>query len=141
VKEGHPLPFFAFLPAAADVAPLPAAAKMMAERSVAAAAIGAGTGKDGRITKGDVLDFLARPTAAPAPSAPAARAPRSAEAGEERVKMTRLRRTIAARLKVAQNLLLKAYVESHAPALLRLAGAFSVSGMLPKRPPAAFWKA
>lgn len=88
----------------ADVAPLPAAAKMMAERSVAAAAIGAGTGKDGRITKGDVLDFLARPAAAPATaSAPAARAPRSAEEGEERVKMTRLRRTIAARLKEAQN--------------------------------------
>jgi 2-oxoglutarate dehydrogenase E2 component (dihydrolipoamide succinyltransferase) len=75
---------------------------MMAERGVAAAAVGAGSGKDGRITKGDVLDFLARPVAAPA-AAPAAKAPRALEAGEERVKMTRLRRTIAARLKEAQN--------------------------------------
>jgi len=85
-------------------APLPAAAKMMEERQVGPAQIGAGTGtgKDGRITKGDVLDFLARP--APVAAVPAApKAPRSAQEGEERVKMTRLRRTIAARLKEAQN--------------------------------------
>jgi len=83
-------------------APLPAAAKMMEDRQVGAAQIGAGTGKDGRITKGDVLDFLARP--APVAAVPAApKAPRSAQEGEERVKMTRLRRTIAARLKEAQN--------------------------------------
>ncbi len=88
--------------APAAVAPLPAAAKMMAEKSVAADAMGVGTGKDGRITKGDVLAFLDRPAPAPAP-APAAKAPRPAEAREERVKMTRLRRTIAARLKEAQN--------------------------------------
>jgi 2-oxoglutarate dehydrogenase E2 component (dihydrolipoamide succinyltransferase) len=88
--------------AAPGVAPLPAAAKMMAETGASAAAIGAGTGKDGRITKGDVLDYLARPApAAAAPSAPKpARAP---EEGEERVKMTRLRATIARRLKEAQN--------------------------------------
>jgi 2-oxoglutarate dehydrogenase E2 component (dihydrolipoamide succinyltransferase) len=84
-------------------APFPSAAKIMQEQLVAAAAIGAGSGKDGRITKGDVIDFLARP-AAPAPAAPAAvRAPRAPDAREERVKMTRLRRTIAARLKEAQN--------------------------------------
>jgi 2-oxoglutarate dehydrogenase E2 component (dihydrolipoamide succinyltransferase) len=83
-------------------APLPAAAKMMAEKGATAEAIGAGTGKDGRITKGDVLDYLARP--APAATAPAApKAPRALEAGEERVKMTRLRATIARRLKEAQN--------------------------------------
>ena len=89
---------------AADVghAPLPAAAKMMAEQGVSAAAVGLGTGKDGRVTKGDVLDFLARPAAAPAVAA-APRAARAPEEGEERVKMTRLRRTIAARLKDAQN--------------------------------------
>jgi 2-oxoglutarate dehydrogenase E2 component (dihydrolipoamide succinyltransferase) len=86
-------------------APFPSAAKIMQEQHVAAAAIGAGSGKDGRITKGDVIDFLARPAApAPAPAAPAAvRAPRAPDAREERVKMTRLRRTIAARLKEAQN--------------------------------------
>jgi len=83
-------------------APLPAAAKMMAETGASAAAMGAGTGKDGRITKGDVLAYLAQPAAAPAP-APAARVSRPPEAGEERVKMTRLRATIARRLKEAQN--------------------------------------
>jgi 2-oxoglutarate dehydrogenase E2 component (dihydrolipoamide succinyltransferase) len=88
--------------AASGHAPLPAAAKMIAETGASAAAMGAGTGKDGRITKGDVLAYLAQPTAAPAP-APAARASRPPEAGEERVKMTRLRATIARRLKEAQN--------------------------------------
>jgi 2-oxoglutarate dehydrogenase E2 component (dihydrolipoamide succinyltransferase) len=90
-------------PAAAQAAaPLPAAAKMMAETGATAAAVGTGTGKDGRITKGDVLDYLARP--APAAAAPAAPRPaRAPESGEERVKMTRLRATIARRLKEAQN--------------------------------------
>jgi 2-oxoglutarate dehydrogenase E2 component (dihydrolipoamide succinyltransferase) len=97
----------ASVPAPAPVAesgyaPLPAAAKMMTEQGVSAAAVGLGTGKDGRVTKGDVLDFLARPAAAPAVTA-APKAARAPEEGEERVKMTRLRRTIAARLKDAQN--------------------------------------
>ena len=83
-------------------APLPAAAKLLADNKASVADVGPGTGKDGRITKGDVLDFLNRP--APALSAPpAAKAPREDEPREERVKMTRLRRTIAARLKEAQN--------------------------------------
>jgi 2-oxoglutarate dehydrogenase E2 component (dihydrolipoamide succinyltransferase) len=93
----------------ADVAahaPMPSAAKMMLERGFQPVEIGVGTGKDGRITKGDVLDFISRP-AAPAVSTPAAasapKAARAPEGGEERVKMTRLRRTIAARLKEAQN--------------------------------------
>jgi 2-oxoglutarate dehydrogenase E2 component (dihydrolipoamide succinyltransferase) len=82
--------------------PLPAAAKMMAEKGITAEQIGNGSAKDGRIAKGDVLDFLSRPAPQQAPT-PAARAPRAPEEGEERVKMTRLRRTIAARLKEAQN--------------------------------------
>jgi 2-oxoglutarate dehydrogenase E2 component (dihydrolipoamide succinyltransferase) len=83
-------------------APLPAAAKMIEEQQIPADAIGTGTGKDGRITKGDVLEFLARPApAAPAPAAP--RPARVDEPREQRVKMTRLRRTIALRLKEAQN--------------------------------------
>ncbi len=89
----------------ADVAahaPLPAAAKLIEEQHLSAVDIGEGSGKDGRITKGDVLQFLNRPAPA-APPAPAARAPRSEEPREQRVRMTRLRRTIAARLKEAQN--------------------------------------
>ncbi len=61
-----------------------------------------GTGRDGRATKGDALNFVAnggsKPAPAAAPSAPRATGPR-----EERVKMTRLRQTIARRLKEAQN--------------------------------------
>jgi len=84
-------------------APLPAAAKMMAEKGVTAEQIGNGSAKDGRIAKGDVIDFLSRAPAQQQQAPAAARAPRSLEEGEERVKMTRLRRTIAARLKEAQN--------------------------------------
>ena len=82
-------------------APLPAAAKLMAENNVTAEQLGAGSAKDGRIAKGDVLDFLSRPVAAPAAAKPAVQRP--LEEGEERVKMTRLRVTIARRLKEAQN--------------------------------------
>ncbi len=80
---------------------LPAAAKMIEEKQLSASDIGAGTAKDGRISKGDVLAFVNKPAAAPAPAA--AKAPRTPDAREERVKMTRLRKTIAARLKDAQN--------------------------------------
>ncbi len=82
-------------------APMPSAAKIMQEQKVGADQVD-GSGKDGRITKGDVLAFLERPAPAK-PAAPAPSAPRAADAREERVKMTRLRRTIAARLKEAQN--------------------------------------
>ncbi len=82
-------------------APLPAAAKLIEENKVQAGDIGTGTGKDGRVTKGDVLDFLNRP--APVAAAPAVKAARQDEPREQRVKMTRLRRTIALRLKEAQN--------------------------------------
>jgi 2-oxoglutarate dehydrogenase E2 component (dihydrolipoamide succinyltransferase) len=71
-----------------------------------------GTGRDGRVMKEDVLKALAQPPKAPSPTRPPApaapsvpRAPVPAEdaAREERVKMTRLRQTIARRLKEAQN--------------------------------------
>jgi 2-oxoglutarate dehydrogenase E2 component (dihydrolipoamide succinyltransferase) len=91
-------------PAASEPAhaPLPAAAKILADNNVSSTDVGAGTGKDGRITKGDVLEFLNRP--APAPTSPlAVKPPRQDEPREQRVKMTRLRRTIALRLKEAQN--------------------------------------
>ena len=84
--------------------PMPSAAKRMEESGVSAEQVGAGSGKDGRITKGDVLAFLSRPTPAATPAAaPMSRGPGVEAAREERVKMTRLRRTIAARLKEAQN--------------------------------------
>lgn len=58
-----------------------------------------GTGKDGRVTKGDVLEHMSAPKAAPAAKSSAA----SNDAREERVRMTRLRQRIAERLKDAQN--------------------------------------
>ncbi len=83
---------------------MPSAAKIMEEKGIRSGQVGEGTGKDGRITKGDVLAFLNRPQAAPArTAAPQAAAPRGEDPREERVKMTRLRRTIAQRLKEAQN--------------------------------------
>ena len=82
---------------------LPAAAKLMTEQKIGAGQVGGGSGKDGRITKGDVLEFLSRPAPAAAPRQPRRSRHASREDGEERVKMTRLRRTIAARLKEAQN--------------------------------------
>ena len=81
---------------------MPAAARLIEEQQLSPRQIGPGSGKDGRITKGDVLAFLERPAPVAAP-APAAKPPREAEPREERVRMTRLRRTIAARLKEAQN--------------------------------------
>jgi 2-oxoglutarate dehydrogenase E2 component (dihydrolipoamide succinyltransferase) len=91
-------------PASPPTQPLvmPAAARLIEEQHLTPVQIGPGSGKDGRITKGDVLAFLERPAPVAQP-APAAKPPRGAESGEERVRMTRLRRTIAARLKEAQN--------------------------------------
>jgi len=81
----------------------PAAKKILAEKAIAPAAV-AGTGKDGRVTKADAVAAIIAP--APAPSAPVTvRAPSLADdaAREERVRMSRLRQTIARRLKDAQN--------------------------------------
>jgi len=85
------------------VAAAPSAAKMLAENNMSADQV-AGSGKRGQVLKGDVLDALEKGAKAPA-SAPAARAPSSADDAprEERVKMTRLRQTIARRLKDAQD--------------------------------------
>ena len=86
-----------------DVKDGPAAEKAMAEAGISRDAV-TGTGRDGRATKADVAKAVAA-AAAPAPAAAAPRAPVPADdaAREERVKMTRLRQTIAKRLKDAQN--------------------------------------
>ncbi|MFS8111977.1 2-oxoglutarate dehydrogenase complex dihydrolipoyllysine-residue succinyltransferase [Rhizobium jaguaris] len=92
---------------ASAMPPAPAAAKLLAENNLSADQVD-GSGKRGQVLKGDVIAAVARAASAPAavPAAPvSARAPTPVEdAGrEERVKMTRLRQTIAKRLKDAQN--------------------------------------
>ncbi|CAI3944253.1 2-oxoglutarate dehydrogenase complex dihydrolipoyllysine-residue succinyltransferase [Commensalibacter papalotli (ex Botero et al. 2024)] len=82
--------------------PMPAARKMMEEKQIAASQIGHGTGKDGRITRDDVVNFVAGGGSKPAVANVAAVSTRRDDPREERVKMTRLRRTIARRLKDAQ---------------------------------------
>ena len=82
----------------------PAVARLAAESAINPANVMA-SGKDGRVTKGDMLAAIAT-GAAPATAAPVAvRAPSSADdaSKEERVRMTKLRQTIARRLKDAQN--------------------------------------
>jgi 2-oxoglutarate dehydrogenase E2 component (dihydrolipoamide succinyltransferase) len=91
-------------------APLaPSVRKLSTESGLDASTV-PGTGKDGRVTKGDMLAAIERAAAQPTPVAATAaavqvRAPSPADdaAREERVRMTRLRQTIARRLKEAQN--------------------------------------
>jgi len=97
-----------------DVENAPSAQKMMADAGLAEGSV-TGTGRDGRVMKEDVMKAIsagaapAPAAAAPAPAAQTARAPVAAPvaasdaAREERVKMTRLRQTIARRLKDSQN--------------------------------------
>jgi 2-oxoglutarate dehydrogenase E2 component (dihydrolipoamide succinyltransferase) len=93
----------------ADAPLAPSVRKLAAESGVDAASV-AGSGKDGRVTKGDMLAAIERAAAAPTPVAATAAAvqmrapaPPDDAAREERVRMTRLRQTIARRLKDAQN--------------------------------------
>ena len=91
-------------------APLAPSVRRLATESGVDAASVAGSGKDGRVTKGDMLAAIERAAAAPTPVAATAAAlqmrapaPPDDAAREERVRMTRLRQTIARRLKDAQN--------------------------------------
>lgn len=88
---------------AEDVPAMPAAKKTAADKGVDLASV-EGTGKDGRVTKGDVIEAAEKPAAASAPAAPVPSRENVSE-GElvERVKMTKLRQTIAKRLKESQN--------------------------------------
>ena len=128
-------------PAAPTPAPAPARAvedapsarKLMAETGTAREAV-TPTGRDGRVMKEDVQRALAAPTPAPAAEpAPAAipRAPVPAEdaSREERVRMTRLRATIARRLKDAQNTaaMLTTYNEVDMSAVMELRNSYKDS--------------
>src|SRR6195952_4713205 len=95
--------------APADAPLAPSVRKSSAESGIDAATV-PGSGKDGRVTKGDMLAAIEKAASAPTPvNQPAAavqvRAPSPADdaSREERVKMTRLRQTIARRLKEVQN--------------------------------------
>ena len=109
-KASTPAPVPVAAPAAPAKAPAagadgPAVARLVAESGVAPPS--PGSGKDGRATKGDMMAAIAS-AAAPAAAPSAAvqvRAPSSVDdaSREERVKMTKLRQTIARRLKEAQN--------------------------------------
>ena len=91
---------------------MPAAAKLMADNNLSAGSV-AGTGKDGRVTKGDVLGAVqsgarpaAIPTGAPTTALPQVAAPAAPKLGdrpEQRVPMTRLRARVAERLLQSQS--------------------------------------
>ena len=100
--KAEPNPAPAPAPAAATAAPVlaPSAQRVAAENRLDPAYI-PGTGKGGRVTKGDALAALEARASQPAGAPPAA--PRALHEREERVRMTRLRQTIARRLKEAQN--------------------------------------
>jgi 2-oxoglutarate dehydrogenase E2 component (dihydrolipoamide succinyltransferase) len=109
-----PPPAAAPAPAAAKAPPAdaplaPSVRKLSAESGIDASTV-PGSGKDGRVTKGDMLAAIEKAASAPTPviqpaAAVQVRAPSPADdaAREERVRMTRLRQTIARRLKDVQN--------------------------------------
>lgn len=113
-----------------DVEDAPSARKLMADSGLPRDQV-QGTGRDGRVMKEDVLRALDAPKAAAAPAQPAPQAPRAPTAAqdvsrEERVKMTRLRQTIARRLKEAQNTaaMLTTYNEADMSAIMALRNEF-----------------
>jgi 2-oxoglutarate dehydrogenase E2 component (dihydrolipoamide succinyltransferase) len=102
-KTSAPAPAAAPIAPATGMPPAPAARKLMEERGVAPAEV-AGSGKRGQVLKGDVLEALNRiSTPAPQPHAARPASPPADEPREQRVRMTKLRQTIARRLKEAQS--------------------------------------
>ncbi len=117
--EAAPAPAATAAPAK-DIEDAPSAKKLMAEKGLTSDQV-TGTGRDGRVMKEDVLSAAA-PAPAPAPAAPRAPVAADDSAREERVKMTRLRQTIARRLKEAQNTaaMLTTYNEVDMSAIMEL---------------------
>ncbi|HMO72716.1 MAG TPA: 2-oxoglutarate dehydrogenase complex dihydrolipoyllysine-residue succinyltransferase [Paracoccaceae bacterium] len=130
--KAEPAPAAAAAPAK-DVEDAPAAKKAMAEAGLSRDRV-TGTGRDGRVMKEDVVAAAAKAAPAPAPAAaapapaPIPRAPVPADdaAREERVRMTRLRQTIARRLKDAQNTaaMLTTYNEADMSGIMDLRNAY-----------------
>ena len=92
-------------PAAAsknDAPAMPSARRLAEENGVPTSSV-AGTGKDGRVTKGDMLGALESRSSKPASAPTAPSGPRHNAAREEVVPMSRLRKTVALRLKESQN--------------------------------------
>jgi len=85
-----------------DAPAMPSAKRISEESGVPLSSV-AGSGRDGRVTKGDMLGALAARASAPQAVSAAPSGPRHNEAREEKVAMTRLRKTIALRLKESQN--------------------------------------
>lgn len=105
-----------------DTKAMPSANRVAAENNLDLSKV-EGTGKDGRVTKGDALKAVQSGGTAPAASASASSSkPRDTGPREERVKMTRLRQTIARRLKDAQNTaaMLTTYNEADMSAIMSL---------------------
>ncbi len=98
----QPAPAPAAAKKVADAPLMPSVRKLAAESGVSPSSI-SGSGKDGRVMKGDLLAAIASAAPAPAPVSVRAPTPASDAPREERVRMTRLRQTIARRLKEAQN--------------------------------------
>jgi 2-oxoglutarate dehydrogenase E2 component (dihydrolipoamide succinyltransferase) len=87
-----------------NTAPVMPSVRRIAEETGLNPASVPGTGRDGRVLKGDMLSALETRAAAPRPApAPVHSGPRANASREERVTMTRLRKTIALRLKESQN--------------------------------------
>ncbi len=85
-----------------DVPAMPSAQRIAAESGLSTVSV-AGTGKDGRVTKGDMLGALEARANKPSPTPSQPAGPRHNAAREEIVPMTRLRKTVALRLKESQN--------------------------------------
>ena len=132
---------FSSAPAAPYEGPLSPAVKKMIEENAIDPNMIQGSGKDGRITKGDVLAYIENPTSvmpsvkpleaeapasAPAPAASTPATKQDVEGLENRVKMSRLRQTIAGRLKTAQNnaAMLTTYNEVDMTAVMELRSQF-----------------